>query len=103
MVGAPRVLVLASPGLWQELADGRWVGPRPSKLDPFKAYLDQHPGGGRGDITRLFREITALGYEGSYPVVRHYLARNRTAREPLPPARRPSATSRTGSAAARTP
>jgi hypothetical protein len=27
---------------WQELADGRWKAPRPSKLDPFKPYLDQH-------------------------------------------------------------
>jgi hypothetical protein len=35
---------------------------------------------------RLFGEIQALGYDGSYPVVRDYLARNRPAREPLPPA-----------------
>jgi transposase len=71
---------------WQELADGRWKGPRPSKLDPFKPYLDQHADGGRGSIRRLFLEIQALGYAGSYPVVRDYLARNRPAREPLPPA-----------------
>ncbi|WP_189033508.1 transposase family protein [Nocardia rhizosphaerihabitans] len=24
---------------WQELVDGKWKGPRPSKLDPFKPYL----------------------------------------------------------------
>jgi transposase len=71
---------------WQELADGRWKGPRPSKLDPFKPYLDQHADGARGSIRRLSGEITALGYDGSYPVVRDYLARNRPAREPLPPA-----------------
>jgi Transposase len=71
---------------WQELVDGRWKGPRPSKLDPFKAYLDQHADGRRGSIQRLFREVQALGYDGSYPVVRDYLARNRPAREPLPPA-----------------
>jgi len=71
---------------WQELADGRWKGPRPSKLDPFKPYLDQHADGARGSIRRLFLEIQALGYAGSYPVVRDYLARNRPAREPLPPA-----------------
>jgi transposase len=71
---------------WQELADGRWKGPRPSKLDPFKPYLDQHADGAHGSIRRLFLEIAALGYDGSYPVVRDYLARNRPAREPLPPA-----------------
>jgi transposase len=71
---------------WQELADGRWKGPRPSKLDRFKPYLDQHANGAHGSIRRLFGEIQALGYDGSYPVVRDYLARNRPAREPLPPA-----------------
>jgi transposase len=71
---------------WQELADGRWKGPRPSKLDPFKPYLDQHADGARGSIRRLFLQIQALGYDGSYPVVRDYLSRNSPAREPLPPA-----------------
>ncbi|HEY0934490.1 MAG TPA: ISL3 family transposase [Trebonia sp.] len=71
---------------WQELADGRWKGPRPSKLDPFKPYLGQHADGARGSIRRLFLEIKALGYDGSYPVVRDYPARNAPAREPLPPA-----------------
>jgi transposase len=71
---------------WQELVDGRWQGPRPSKLDPFKPYLDQHADGGHGSIRRLFLEIQALGYDGSYPVVRDYLALNSPAREPLPPA-----------------
>jgi len=76
----------ARAATWQELADGRWQGPRPSKLDPFKHYLDQHPDGSHGSIRRLFGEIQALGYDGSYPVVRGYLARQRPAREPLPPA-----------------
>ena len=71
---------------WQELADGRWQGPRPSKLDPFKPYLDQRADGSHGSIRRLFLEIKALGYDGSYPVVRDYLSRNSPAREPLPPA-----------------
>jgi len=71
---------------WQELADGRWKGPRPSKLDPFKPYLDQHADGARGTIRLLFLEIQPQGYDGSYPVVRDYLARNSPAREPLPPA-----------------
>jgi hypothetical protein len=71
---------------WQELVDGRWQGPRPSKPGPFKPYLDQHADGAHGSIQRLFREIQALGYDGSYPVVRDYLARNGRARKPLPPA-----------------
>jgi hypothetical protein len=71
---------------WQELADGRWQAPRASKLDPFKPYLDQHHDGGHGSITRLFREIRALGYDRSYPVVRDYLSGHQPARAPLPPA-----------------
>jgi transposase len=71
---------------WQELVDGRWKGPRPSKLDPFKPYLHQHANGARGTVRRLFLEIQALGYDGSYPVVRDYLARNNPARRLLPPA-----------------
>jgi hypothetical protein len=39
-----------------------------------------------GRKRRLFLEIKALGYGGSYPVVRDYLSRNSPAREPLPPA-----------------
>ncbi|HET6186043.1 MAG TPA: hypothetical protein VFE59_03480, partial [Trebonia sp.] len=76
----------AGAATWQELADGRWRGPRLSKLDPFKPYLDQHADGSRGSIARLFREIQALGYDGSYPVVRDYLDQHGSARAPLPPA-----------------
>jgi hypothetical protein len=75
----------ARAATWQELADGRWQGPRPSKLDAFKPYLDQHAGEGHGSITRLFREIQALGYDGSYHVVRAHLDHRHT-RAPLPPA-----------------
>jgi hypothetical protein len=71
---------------WQELAESRWPAERPSKLDPFKAYLDQHAGGGHGSFTRLFNEIKALGYDGSYPVVRNYLDKHRPAKAPLPQA-----------------
>jgi transposase len=75
----------ARAATWQELADGRWQGPRASKLDPFKPYLDQHAGEGHGSITRLFREIRAAGYDGSYHVVCAYLD-HRHARAPLPQA-----------------
>jgi hypothetical protein len=70
------------PGRSSSTAAGK--GPRPSKLDSFTPYLDQHAEGARGSIRRLFQEIQALGYEGSYPVVRDYLAWQRPAREPLP-------------------
>jgi hypothetical protein len=74
----------ARAATWQELADGRWQGPRPSKLDAFKPYLDQHAGHGHGDCARLFREIRELGYTGSYCVVRAYLGQRRPASKPLP-------------------
>jgi len=60
--------------------------PRPSKLDPFKPYLDEHAGDGHGSFTRLFREIRDLGYDGSYSVVRNYLDQVRPAKAPLPEA-----------------
>jgi transposase len=76
----------ARAATWQELADGRWQGPRPSKLDPFKPYLDQRTGEGCGNGARLFREIRERGYAGSYSVVRDYLDQHGPARQPLPPA-----------------
>ena len=75
----------ARAATWQELVDGRWQGPRASKLDPFKPYLDQHAAHGHGSCTRLFREIRQRGYDGSYSVVRHYLDRHRPAKAALPP------------------
>jgi hypothetical protein len=74
-----------APPPWQELAESRWPAQRPSKLDPFKPYLDQHADGARGSIRRLFLEIQALGYDGSYPVVRDYLSGHQPASAPLPP------------------
>jgi len=76
----------ARAATWQELADGRWQGPRASKLDPFKPYLDQRTGEGCGNGAQLFREIRERGYTGSYPVVRAYLEQHRPARAPLPAA-----------------
>jgi transposase len=76
----------ARAATWQELADGRWQGPRASKLDPFKPYLSQRTGEGCGNGAQLFREIQDRGYTGSYSVVRSYLDLHRPAKEPLPPA-----------------
>jgi transposase len=68
---------------WQELTESRWPTERPSKLDPFKPYLDQHAGEGHGSFTRLFHEVKELGYDGSYSVVRNYLDKARPAKAPL--------------------
>jgi transposase len=76
----------ARAATWQELTDGRWQGPRASKLDPFKPYLDQRTGEGCGNGAQLFREIRERGYAGSYSVVRGYLDQHRPARKPLPQA-----------------
>lgn len=70
---------------WQEMADGRWQGPRPSMLDPFKPHLRQRTGQGCGNAAQLFREISALGYTGSYSTVRHWLDQHRPAPAALPP------------------
>jgi hypothetical protein len=73
----------ARAATWQELADGRWKAPKASELDPFKPYLDQHAGEGHGSFTRLFGEVKALGYNGSYSLVRNYLDRARPEKAPL--------------------
>jgi transposase len=75
----------ARAATWQELADGRWQAARPSILEPFKPHLDQRAGDGCGNAAQLFREITALGYTGSYSTVRDYLDQHRPAAAPLPP------------------
>jgi transposase len=68
------------------VAKGLLVIQRPSKLDPFKPYLDQHADEGHGSFTRLFLEIRDLGYDGIYSVVRSYLGKQRPAKAPLPQA-----------------
>jgi hypothetical protein len=71
---------------WQELADGRWQAPRASMLDPFKPRLHQRTDEGCGNVAQLFREISSLGYTGSYSTVRDYLDQHRPGKAPLPPA-----------------
>jgi hypothetical protein len=58
---------------WQALVDGKWQRPRPSKLDAFKPHLQQRFQQGATNAAALHREITALGYAGSYTLVRAYL------------------------------
>jgi transposase len=63
----------ARAATWQELVDGKWQRPRPSKLDAFKPQLQQRWEQGCRNATTLHRELTALGYGGSYALVRDYL------------------------------
>jgi transposase len=46
---------------------------RPSRLDPFTAYLHRRLAEGATNATELFREITAHGYHGTAASVRAYL------------------------------
>ena len=75
----------ARAATWQELADGRWQAPRVSKLDRYKPHLHQRTSEGCGNAAQLFREISALGYDGSYSTVRDYLDQHRPSATPLPP------------------
>jgi transposase len=86
----------AHAATWQELVDGRWQAPRASMLDPFKPHLHQRTGEGCGNIAQLFREITCLGYAGSYATVRAYLEQHRPTAVPLPPPPPPTAREVTG-------
>jgi transposase len=71
---------------WQELVDGKWQRPRPSKLDSFKPYLRQRQEQGTTNAAMLHREIIALGYTGSYGLVRDYLKHYHAAPDPIEPA-----------------
>jgi len=71
---------------WQELVDGKWQRPRPSKLDAFKPHLQQRWEQGCRNATTRYREITALGYTGSYALVRDYLRSSRPRPGPIAPA-----------------
>ena len=56
--------------------------PRPSKLDPFKPYLDQRLQAGVWNAQVLLRELRARGYDGGYTILKEYLQpRRRAVRE----------------------
>ena len=60
-------------------------GPAPSKLDPYKAIIDErlatYP---KLSATRLYREVREAGYEGSYNQVKRYARQVRPLAEPEP-------------------
>jgi hypothetical protein len=65
--------------------DGRWQQQRPSKLDPFKPHLQQRWEQGCTNAAELYREVTALGFAGSYALVRGYVERHRVRPDPAAP------------------
>lgn len=76
----------ARAATWQEIVDGKWKSPRPSKLDPFKPYLQQRWESGCTNALQLHREIVELGYPGGYGQVRAYFEQRRAKPEPIAPA-----------------
>ena len=60
---------------------------RPSKLDPFKRYIDERVKAATPDwipATVLLRELRALGYAGGYSILKEYLATFRPVVKPEP-------------------
>ncbi|WP_033346716.1 ISL3 family transposase [Catenuloplanes japonicus] len=79
---------------WQQMIVGRR---RPAtSLDPYKAHLQAGYTGRHGNTQALHREITALGFTGSYSTVRDYLQRRPTPDLPPPAAPPPSVRRVTG-------
>src|ERR1700756_2710102 len=59
---------------------------RPSKLDPFRQYLEERVKAAAPDwipATVLLREIRALGYPGGYSILKDYLAALRPVVKPM--------------------
>jgi transposase len=60
---------------------------RPSKLDPFKGYLEERVKAAAPDwipATVLLRELRALGYSGGYSILKDHLATLRPLAKPEP-------------------
>ncbi|MBT2451463.1 hypothetical protein J7F03_31255 [Streptomyces sp. ISL-43] len=62
---------------------------RAGKLDPFKPYIHQRWNEGCTKASRLYREITDLGFRGGYSTLRDYIRPLREGRRE-PAARTPS-------------
>ncbi|WP_246143193.1 transposase [Actinacidiphila oryziradicis] len=59
--------------------------PRPSKLDPYKPYLEQRFTAGCTSATQLHRELLAQHAPVTYPMVRAHIATLRTVPSSTPP------------------
>jgi len=53
--------------------------PKPSKLDPFKSYLDQRLERGVFNCEVLYRELCERGYDGKKTILRDYVQPSRLA------------------------
>jgi transposase len=66
----------ARASTWQELMVGQ--KPRPSSLDPFKAYLLRRIGEGCFKATTLHREVAGQGFTDGYGIVRAFVEQHRS-------------------------
>jgi transposase len=70
--GLNTVLRYARAAYWQDtLRENR---PRPSRLDPYKPYLDRQFAAGCSNVTLLHRELLAENAPVTYQMVRAYIA-----------------------------
>ncbi|MFD9038943.1 ISL3 family transposase [Streptomyces bottropensis] len=81
--GLNTVLRYAHAAHWQDTF--RENRPRPSRLDPYKPYLERRFAAGCTSVTRLHRELLAEDAPVTYQMVRAYIASLRTAPPQAPP------------------
>ena len=56
--------------------------PRGSKLDPYTEYIDGRMAEGLENCMVLHRELTGLGYDGGYSILKGYVSPRRRCRQP---------------------
>ena len=76
----------ARAATWQELVDGRWQATAPASWTRSSPTWTSTPATATATSPGCSARSRALGYNGSYPVVRDYLYEHQPARTPLPPA-----------------
>ncbi|WP_327188196.1 ISL3 family transposase [Streptomyces sp. NBC_01334] len=81
--GLNTVLRYARAAHWQDTI--RESRPRPSRLDPYKPYLDRRFAAGRSNVTLLHRELLAENAPVTYQMVRAYIATLRATPPQAPP------------------
>ncbi|MFC8583043.1 ISL3 family transposase [Streptomyces sp. NPDC057217] len=81
--GLNTVLRYANAARWQDTL--RENPPRPSRLDPYKPYLERRFAEGCTSVTRLHRELVAEQAPVTYGMVRAHIATLRSAPSEAPP------------------